>query len=73
LGQQLRIRPDGDQGSQSPKTGSKPQQQPKTYTVKSGETLFGIAQSHDVTVKALKKANELDNNRIQKGQELIIP
>ncbi len=73
LGQKIRIRPKENNNQQAVKPRSKKGNKKKTHTVQSGETLFGIAQSHDVTIKALKKANDLKKNRIQKGQELIIP
>lgn len=50
-------------GSQSPApTG--------TYTVKSGDTLSGIATRHGVTVAQLKQWNNLTSNNIKIGQKL---
>jgi LysM repeat protein len=49
-----------------------PEQQ--TYTVQEGDTLSTIAQEHGTTVEAIVAANEIeDPNRIQLGQELVIP
>ena len=43
------------------------------YTVKSGDVLGGIALKHGVTVAAIKKANNLQNDSIWVGQKLTIP
>ncbi len=45
-----------------------------TYTVQSGDTLFGIAQRFGVTVQEIVNANNMSNpNNLSVGQELIIP
>ena len=41
-----------------------------TYTVKSGDTLSGIAARHGVTVNQLKQWNGLTSNNIKVGQKL---
>lgn len=43
------------------------------YTVKTGDTLYGIAVKFGVSVKALKTANGLTSNNIHVGQVLKIP
>ena len=44
------------------------------YTVQPGDTLFGIARSHGVTMKLLQKANGLqDPDALHEGQRLKIP
>jgi lysozyme len=43
------------------------------YTVKSGDTLTGIALSHHVTVRALRAENDLKTDSIKVGQKLKIP
>lgn len=43
------------------------------YTVKSGDTLYSIARSNNVTVDAIKRANNLTSNLLNIGQKLIIP
>ncbi|MGU3576826.1 LysM peptidoglycan-binding domain-containing protein [Brucellaceae bacterium C25G] len=43
------------------------------YSVKAGDSLNAIAQSHGVSVDELKKANGLSNGAIRVGQSLIIP
>ncbi len=48
--------------------------QPRTYTVRTGDTLFSIATRFGVTVWALQVANNISNpNAIYVGQELKIP
>ncbi|MFC7392881.1 LysM peptidoglycan-binding domain-containing protein [Scopulibacillus cellulosilyticus] len=41
-----------------------------TYTVKSGDTLWGIAKSHGTTVSAIKSLNGLKGDTIYAGQHL---
>ncbi|MGM0370265.1 MAG: peptidoglycan DD-metalloendopeptidase family protein [Bacillota bacterium] len=43
------------------------------YDVRQGDTLYEIARDFDIPVKAIRNANDLDNNVIQPGQEIIIP
>lgn len=43
------------------------------HKVRKGETLSTIAQKHGVTVKQLKKANNITSDRITIGQRLVIP
>jgi LysM repeat protein len=43
------------------------------YVVKSGDSLTRIAKAHGTTVKALKAANGLQNDRIVVGAKLKIP
>jgi LysM repeat protein len=48
--------------------------EPVTYRVQPGDTLITIAAQFDVTVDDIIAANDLaDPNRIQVGQELVIP
>ena len=44
----------------------------KYYTVKSGDTLSGIAQKHKTTVAQLKKWNNLKTDRIHAGDKLRV-
>ncbi len=43
------------------------------YIVKSGDTLYSLANKYGITVSQLKEANNLSNNTLQIGQILIIP
>ncbi len=44
------------------------------YTVKSGDTLSGIASTYGVTVSALREANGIKkDNQLRAGQKLVIP
>ena len=45
---------------------------PSSYTVRSGDTLSGIASSHDISTTDIKRWNNLDSNVIHPGQELIV-
>ena len=44
-----------------------------TYTVKSGDTLYSIANKYDTSVDELKSTNNLTSNILQIGQMLVIP
>lgn len=43
------------------------------YTVKSGDTLYKIANSYNVSVDKIKSANKLSSNNLSVGQKLLIP
>ena len=45
----------------------------QTYTVQSGDTLYGISKQFGVSVDELKRINNLTSNTITKGQTLKIP
>jgi N-acetylmuramoyl-L-alanine amidase len=44
-----------------------------TYTVKPGDTLWGISQKYGVTIEQIKEANGLTSDTIYVDQKLIIP
>ena len=44
-----------------------------THVVQSGETLYSISRRYGVSVDAIKVRNNLGNDNIQVGQELVIP
>ena len=41
--------------------------------VREGDTLFGLARSHGVSVAELVSMNRLDSGRIEVGQRLLVP
>ena len=62
---------DGGSGSGSEAGGSSA---PRTYTIKSGDTLYAIAIRFGTTVAVIVSANDIANpNQISVGQTLIIP
>lgn len=47
--------------------------QTSSHTVRRGETLWRIAQTHDTTPAAIRRANRLSSASIRPGQRLLIP
>ena len=45
----------------------------QTYTVQSGDTLYGISKQFGVSVDELKRINNLTSNTLSVGQVLVIP
>ena len=74
VGQQLRIK-EGQTNSQASQSNSQTNQSSQnagTYTVKAGDTLWGIANDYDTTVNALKQNNHLSSDTIYVGQVLSL-
>lgn len=44
----------------------------QTYTVKSGDSLYSIAQKNNTTVAKLKSLNNIKDNNIKTGQKLLL-
>lgn len=67
IGQTLVI-PNGDYSSGSASSNGGP----LSYKVRSGDTLWGIANKHNVTVANIKKWNNLNSNSLSPGKKLTI-
>ncbi len=70
IGQVLTI-PTGSGGTMP--TPTPPSSSTISYTVKSGDSLWEIANRYGITVDELKRANNLTSNTLQIGQVLQIP
>ncbi len=73
VGQELTIYP--SKASKQPQQSvvvDKETQQNSYYTVKSGDSLYRIAQQHGMTIDELKKINDLSSNTIRVGQRLTV-
>ena len=44
----------------------------KVHTVKKGETLFAISKIYEISIDSLIIINDLDNNSLSIGQELVV-
>ena len=44
----------------------------ETYTVRSGDTLYGIAQQHDMTITELRQINNLQDDMLRVGQRITV-
>lgn len=73
VGQQLTIYPSESSGQQQTSIVVDSETQENTYyTVKNGDSLYRIAQQHDMTVDQLKNLNDLSSNTIRVGQRLTV-
>lgn len=61
------------QAKQAAKEGQKPEKSPRIYTVKPGDTLWGIAAQFRVPVAILQKLNNLQGSNLRVGQQLLLP
>ena len=59
----------GDMGGSGGSSGGG---EPNYYTVRKGDTLYGISRDHGVTVSQLKDWNHLMGNTISIGQRLVV-
>ena len=57
----------------SPRPSSKYTASQKQHHVKKGDTLFGIARQYEIPVSELIRLNNIKNNAIYPGQELVLP
>lgn len=66
--------PPSDANTNMPLVAVKPQDTSNNglYTIKSGDTLFGIAKLFGLSVAELKELNQLDNDAIQPNQKLKV-
>lgn len=73
VGQELTIYPsEANNQEQQSLVAEKEAQRNSYYTVKSGDSLYKIAQEHDMTVEELKSLNDLTSNTIRVGQQLTV-
>lgn len=68
VGQELVIR----RGAE-PAQAAAPQRADSSYRVRRGDSLWGIARRHSLTVDELKAANGLRSSFLREGQDLVIP
>jgi len=73
VGQTLTIYPsEADTSQQQSIVVDEEAQQNTYYTVKSGDSLYRIAEQHNMTVDELKELNGLSSNTIRVGQRLTV-
>jgi LysM repeat protein len=70
----LATRPPSSSAEPSASPSPTPEPEIRTYTVRPGDTLFGIAAKLDVNMRLLQCLNVLTNpNLLQPGQKLLVP
>lgn len=73
VGQELRIYPSKSASQTEQSIVVDQETESNTYyVVKSGDSLYRIAQQHNMTVDELKKLNDLTSNNIRVGQRLTV-
>ncbi|NGP88639.1 LysM peptidoglycan-binding domain-containing protein [Fodinibius halophilus] len=72
VGQKLVIYPSKESDKKRSIVVEEDTQQNTYYTVKSGDSLYRIAQSHNMSVAELKELNDLSSNTIRIGQKLTV-
>ncbi len=71
-GQDLTIYPSQASTQQESLVVEKDSQKNSYYTVKSGDSLYRIAEEHDMSLDELKSLNDLANDNIRVGQRLTV-
>lgn len=59
-------------GNSEPLIGQPSNSQNIFYTVKSGDTLYGIAREHNMTISQLREVNNISGDNIRVGQTLAV-
>lgn len=72
VGQKLTIYPSQDMKQEKSIVVEQDTQQNTYYTVKSGDSLYRIAEAHNMTVEELKQLNDLSSSTIRVGQKLTV-
>ncbi len=55
------------------KEGQKSERSSRIYTIKPGDTLWGIAGQFRIPVAAIQKLNNLESSNLRVGQQLLLP
>ena len=71
IGQIIRVIIDQNENTSSPVI-TEENKNHKIHVVKSGETLYGISKTHNISIKELKKLNGLETNEIATGSKLVL-
>jgi outer membrane protein OmpA-like peptidoglycan-associated protein len=72
LNRRVEINPITDDSEDTPELPENNNNSSGKYVVKKGDTLFSIAKKHNISINALKRLNNLKDNNIIVGQELIV-
>lgn len=72
VGMKLEIPDRVSNNSQRNKEVKNKKLEPAYHTVKRGENLFRIAKKYNISVEELKRLNNLSDNKLSKGQKLIV-
>jgi len=74
VGDVLRVPGDGAQASPAPSPDDRADRPAtRTYEVRAGDTLWGIARRYGVSMDAIRRANDLEGDAVRLGQTLVIP